>query len=146
MTDNSPDSPASGGRILIEAVDPDSGKMCEIELSHRRVDAVATRSLGHANECAHLVPFTLQQPRAIFEGLTEEADEDRRGVGWLCYCSKPPFRFDEAGNRLPSRENRVFLVFVNAQRIAYTWRWEKSDSNEPDMPERHESRFRRRAL
>jgi len=102
--------------------------------------------MGHANECAHLVPFTLQKPTAIFEGLTEERDEDRRGVGWLCYCSKPAFRFDEDGNRLPVIDGRVFLVFVNAKKVAYNWRWDRADSEDSDLPENHEARFQRKAL
>jgi len=40
----------------------------------------------------------------------------------------------------------VFLVFVNDEGIAYNWRWEKADEDEPDLPRRFKTRFKKRLI
>ncbi|GMU24541.1 MAG: hypothetical protein AMXMBFR13_46150 [Phycisphaerae bacterium] len=47
--------------------------------------------------------------------------------------------------RLPI-PRQVFLVFVNDEQIAYNWRWERSDPEEPTLPVDHQSRFKKRLL
>jgi hypothetical protein len=107
---------------------------------------VATRSMGHAKECAYMVPFTLQHPVGIFEGLKEDADEDPRGLGWYCYCSTPSYSYDENGKQIPPFPGRVFLVFVNRDKVAYNWYYDRVDASDQRFPERFETRFQRRAL
>src|SRR5437763_539717 len=89
------------GRVSLRAVDPQTGKPAEVLISHRRMHAVARRSLGHAKECGILVPYTLQHPTAIFEGIRKEEDEDERTPGWHCYCSKPSYSFSDDGEERP---------------------------------------------
>jgi hypothetical protein len=132
--------------ILIAAVDPVDGKTSEVQISFERMQTVARRSLGHAKECGYLLPYVLQNPTAIFEGLTIEADEDRRGVGWRCYCGVPAHSYRADGTEAPPYPGQVFLVFVNEERIAYNWRWEQADRDEPTLPHNHDRRFKRRLL
>ena len=134
------------GRVSLSAIDPQTGKDTEVLISHRRMHTVARRSLGHAKECGLLVPYTLQQPTAIFEGLRKDEDEDRRIPGWYCYCAKPACSFDENGEEQPPYPNEVFLVFVNRDKVAYNWRWARADKNDDRLPENYEERFERRAL
>ncbi len=134
------------GRISLRAIDPQTGQESEVLISHARMHAVARRSLGHARECGELVPHTLQHPTAIFEGLRRDEDEDKRAEGWFCYCSKPACSYDENGVEQPPYPKQVFLVFVNRDKVAYNWRWAKSDQTDDRLPENHEQRFERRAL
>ena len=131
--------------LMLQAVNPD-GSACEFLISYDRMQTVAKRSLGHANECGRIVPKILQEPTAIFEGLTRDSDEDRRGVGWRCYCGVPEQAFHADGTpRLPY-PGQVYLVFVNDEYVAYNWRWEKSDPDDPTLPVDHATRFKRRLL
>jgi hypothetical protein len=107
---------ASPGRVCLKAIDAASGKETEVLVSHRRMHTVGRRSLGHAAECGTLVPYALQHPNAIFEGLRHDSDEAGRTPGWYCYCCTPPCSFDEDGNRQPPYANQVFLVFVNREK------------------------------
>ena len=75
--------------LTLAAVNPADGTATEVLVSYDRMQAVGRRSLGQAKECGYLVPKVLQEPTAVFEGLREDEDEDRRGVGWRCYCSVP---------------------------------------------------------
>jgi hypothetical protein len=134
------------GRVRLGAIDPLSGGQTEVLISHRRMHAVARRSLGHAKECGILVPYALQHPTAIFEGLRRDDDEDRRSPGWYCYCTKPRRSFNENGEEQPAYPNQVFLVFVNREKVAYNWRWARADEADDKLPEGHEERFERRAL
>ena len=102
--------------------------------------------MGHANECGHIVPMILQQPTAIFEGLREDADEDRRGYGWRCYCGIPEHAYHADGTERPPYPGQVYLVFVNDEHVAYNWRWERADPDNPRLPENHQQRFKRKLL
>lgn len=135
-----------GRRVIIAAVDPVSGKTCEIQISHDRMRAVATRSMGQAKECAFTVPFILQHPTAIFEGLRREADDDRLEAGWRCYCGIPICAYKSDGSEINVYRGQVHLIFVNDQGVAYNWRWEKSSPDNPKLPIDHEERFTRQLL
>lgn len=84
--------------ILLDAIDPVTGKLCKVQISHARMMAIGRRSLGHASECAYIVPAILQKPTAIFEGLQNDEDEDKRGVGWRCYCGTPAVAYRADGS------------------------------------------------
>ena len=62
--------------ILLDAISPEDGKPCQIQVSFDRMQSVSRRSLGHASECGYIVPAILQKPTAIFEGLRQDDDED----------------------------------------------------------------------
>jgi hypothetical protein len=131
--------------LTLNAVEP-SGSPCEILISFDRMQAVARRSMGHAKECGILVPQVLQNPTAIFEGLRWDEDEDRRGVGWRCYCGVPAQAFNADGTTRPAYRGQVYLVFVNDENVAYNWRWEKADPDSPTLPVNYLQRFKERLL
>lgn len=133
--------------LTLNALDPVTGKSdAQVLVSFDRMQTVARRSLGQAKECGLIVPSILQTPTAVFEGLTSDEDEDRRGYGWRCYCGIPQHSYGPDG--LPGRPypRQVYLVFVNEDKVAYNWRWEKADPAEPNLPINHETRFKRKVL
>lgn len=141
------ESPESRREYLtLEAVEPKDGSNCSVQISYDRMQAVGRRSMGHAKECAYIVPMILQEPTAIFEGLRRDEDEDRWGYGWRCYCGVPRRAFGQDGTECPPYAGQVYLVFVNDERVAYNWRWEKADPDEPRLPINHQDRFKRRLL
>lgn len=132
--------------LTLEAVNPADGKACGILVSHDRMQAVARRSMGHAKECGLILPMIIQQPTAIFEGIRQDEDEDRQGYGWRCYCGIPESAYHSDGTKRTPYPNQVYLVFVNDESVAYNWRWEQADQDDPKLPKNHEERFRKRLL
>jgi hypothetical protein len=133
--------------LTLLAIDPADGKLsCEILVSYDRMQAVARRSLGHAKDCGLIVPAILQRPTAIFEGLRQDKDEDRRGFGWRCYCGIPDHGYRPDGAEARPYPGQVFLVFVNDERVAYNWRWEAADPDNAKLPISHANRFKKRLL
>ena len=132
--------------IILSAIEPATGKMTTVLLSHPRLLSVARRGKGQVMETGFIVPEILQRPTAIFEGLTQEEDEDRRGVGWHCYCGTPSKSYRTDGTVQNPFAGQVFLVFVNQDGIAYNWRWENADPADAKLPENHRLRFKRRLL
>lgn len=133
--------------LTIAAKDPVTGQLtAHVQISFERMQHVARRSSGHAKECAFIVPAVLQRPTAIFEGLTWDDDEDRRGYGWRCYCAIPDNAYRSDGTPRETYPGQVYLVFVNDENVAYNWRWEKADPDDPTRPINHLTRFRTRLL
>jgi hypothetical protein len=130
--------------LTVEARDPVSGQMGTVQISFDRMQAVARRSMAHAKECGVIVPQILQHPTAVFEGLRQDEDEDRQGVGWRCYCGIPEHAYHSDGSERSSNPGQVYLVFVNDEGVAYNWRWEKAAPDDPDLPQNHQDRFRER--
>jgi len=88
--------------LTLQALNPIDGKLtAEVQISFDRMQTVGRRSLGHAKECGFTVPVILQKPTAIFEGLTQDEDEDRRGYGWRCYCGIPESSYRSDGTPRP---------------------------------------------
>jgi hypothetical protein len=133
-------------RLALQAINPVDGTMGEVWVSFERIQAVGRRSMGHAKECGFIVPAILQRPTAIFEGLRQDEDEDQRGTGWRCYCGIPDHAYHADGTARSPYPGQVYLVFVNDERVAYNWRWEKADPNDQKLPENHETRFKTRVL
>ena len=117
-----------------------------MQISFDRMQAVAKRSMGQAKECGCIVPMILQNPAAIFEGLRRDEDEDRRGFGWRGYCGIPDCAYHLDGSKRPTYPNQVYLVFVNDENVAYNWRWEPADPDDPKLPVGHKDRFKKRLL
>ena len=132
--------------LLLNAIDPTDGKLITVQLLYDRLMVVSRLSVGFAKEAAFTVPHVLQRPIAIFEGLRRDEDEDPRGVGWRCYCGIPPCSYRLDGTDAPPHRGQVYMVFVNLDRIAYNWRWDKADCVNPDLPINYESRFKLRLL
>jgi len=132
--------------LMRPAVNPVDGMPFDVLISFDRLHIVAQRSLGQLTDAAYIVPEVLRHPRAIFEGLLRERDDDNRSAGWLCYCAIPERSYDDRGRPRATWPHKVFLVFVNDERVAYLWYWTKCDPEEPHLPEGHTKRFRRRVL
>jgi hypothetical protein len=133
--------------ITLQAIDPRDGSLaCEVLISYDRMQAVGKRSMGHAKECAFIVPMILQRPTAVFEGLRWDEDEDRSGYGWRCYCGVPDRAYHVDGRQRPPYPGQVYLVFVNDEGVAYNWRWEKADPHDRKLPVGHDERFRQKLL
>jgi hypothetical protein len=145
-----PDVPDNGESrrdyLTVEAINPIDGKTCEVFISYDRMRTVGMRSMGHAKECGYIVPAILQKPTAIFEGLRRDEDEDPKGVGWRCYCGIPENAYHSDGAKRAPYSRQVYLVFVNDDGVAYNWRWEKADPDDPNLPIDHQTRFRKRLL
>lgn len=132
--------------LTLQAIDPVDRSMTVVQVSFDRMQTVGRRSMGHAKECGLIVPMILQQPTAVFEGLRQDEDEDQRGVGWRCYCGIPEHAYHSDGTSRSPYPGHVYLVFVNDDAVAYNWRWEKADSDDPQLPQNHLARFRTRLL
>lgn len=132
--------------LQIDAVDPNNGKPTKVLISYDRLQIVAKRSMGHAKEAAYIVPHVLQKPTAVFEGLRQDEDEDRRGVGWRCYCGIPLHSYRTDGSEGLPYKKQIYLVFVNRDGIAYNWRWEKADPSSTDLPINYQTRFKTRLI
>jgi hypothetical protein len=130
----------------LDAFDPETKGACKIEISFNRMQVVSRRGLVQASECAYIVPAVLAKPKAVFEGIRRDEDEDHYegGVGWRCYCGIPAQSYRADGTPAAPYEDEVFLVFVNDQRVAYNWRWEKCDPDNPGLPIDHLARFTKR--
>ena len=128
------------------AINPSDGKPYDVHITHDRMNFIARIGKSLIFEAAYIVPHILQNPRAIFEGLRSDNDEDKRGYGWRCYCGIPDYRYDNHGDALPPWPDKVFCVFVNSESIIYNWRWEKRALEESGLPINYENRFHERLL
>ena len=72
-----------------------------------------------------------------FQGIRWEKDEDKDRPGWRCYCAKPTYMYDQRGDKVKSDPQRVFLVFIDEEGVAYNWRWDWADANDSETPEGH---------
>lgn len=133
---------------VLKAFNPATGKLdTTVQISFERMRRVASRGLGHASEAAFILPYVLENPCAVYEGIRWENDEDksREGApGWRCYCAIPLNAFRQNGDKIAPYANQVFVVFVNHERVAYNWRWERSDPEDEFAPIGHKDRFKRR--
>jgi len=126
--------------IFLDAFNPIDCQFYKVTVRGTKADWVRQIGVGATKVLHEIVPPTLRNPTAVFRGL-----RDRDAANWLCYVGLPARAYDyETGNRVPPWENEVFLVFVNDNRVVYSWRWEKSDPCDPRLPKGHESRFDRR--
>ena len=132
--------------ILLDAFDPETNGPCKVQISHRRMQAVARRGIVQASECGRIVPAILLHPKAIFEGIRWDEDEDKYegSAGWRCYCGIPAHSYRGDGSAAPPYPDEVYLVFINDEHVAYNWRWEKCDPDDPRLPTSHSERFKRR--
>jgi len=124
---------------------PDLRLIC---LQERITFAKQLGYFGAIMEAVKLVPFTLKNPIAIFEGLRPPDDKySGESPGWLCYCSRPICDFTRSGQECNPKPRKVFLVFVNDDRIIFDWGWEDADGEALDdkryMPRDYKTRFRK---
>ena len=98
-------------KLAIKAFDPITGGEMVVYISQDRLLVIGKRSQGQTLEAAYLVPQTLQCHGPVFEGLCSEEDEDRRGVGWRCYCSLPDRSYTQDGERRSPRADKFSWSF-----------------------------------
>ncbi len=127
--------------LQLEAASPGTQENCVVRISFDRMQAVARRSLAHVKECGNIVPFILQHPTGIFEGLRR--DEDKRGYGWRCYCGIPEVAYHSDGTPRSTYPGQIYVVFVNDDGVAYNWRWEKCDPDDFSLPIDYQKRFKK---
>jgi len=96
-------------RLCIEALDPETGHTCVVQISQQRLLTIAKWGAWAVKEAAQIVPDVLQHPLTVFEGLRQDEDEDPRGVGWRCYCGKPTLRFQRTARKRTRNPTRSFL-------------------------------------
>lgn len=94
-------------------------------------------------EMTKILPEILKSPKAIFEGIRWDEDEDREvdADGWRCYVGIPKLSFDKDGKQGAPWKDEVYLVFVNADGVVYNWRWEDCDSDNTTVPHGYVERF-----
>ena len=137
-TEDLPSRKARQGYVSLSAIDPRDGAQFEVYVSPARMEAVAKRGMHAVLELTEVVTKGLTRPVRIYEGIRHDSDSDTHSEAddWLCYVAKPDKDYRTPGSEMPSppREGRLFLVFVNSDRVAYTWRWELASQEEPDEP------------
>ena len=140
---------ARRGYEYFDALDPGGSEPVRVGISPQRQGSTAKRGKGPIREMAETVPACLKCPERIYEGIRRDDDEDRGDCdGWRCYVFRPdhawkngrnpgdpPVRMDEGW------PDEVFLVFVNDECVAYTWRWEGCDPDDVTRPEGWRDRF-----
>ncbi len=133
----------------LDAINPKDGSKFAVKISHKRMQTVAYRGKGHVLEMAYVLPKVLTEPKAIFEGLCRDKDEPKHDYssGWLCYVGKPSLAYCSDGREVESWENEMFLVYINDEKVVYSWRWEKAVVDDIDLwSQGHQRRFEKRVL
>ena len=123
--------------LIRQALDPNTGQIgLEIKIRADRIQGMAKRNNKDDEENAITLIEALRNPNAIFGGLRLDDDP-----AWFCYAYRPV----KLSSDRP--ENRVFLVFINADMVAYNWDWAEADSRALSrgeyLPDDYKSRFRK---
>jgi len=127
---------------VLQAFNPRDGQFIPVFVRESKAEVVRRRGVGPARELGECVPPTLSLPHAVFRGLRDQDEEEG-----LCYVGHPDRSFDyKSGNRVPPPAGEVFLVFVNEQRIVYTWGWERMSPDNAELPEGYATRFKERLV
>src|SRR5690349_20723974 len=95
-------------RLCIQALDPANRQTCLVQISQYRLLTIAKWGPWAVKETAEVVPYVLQHPLAVFQGLRLDEDEPLQGTGWRCYCGKPIKRFQKDGSEANADPNHVF--------------------------------------
>lgn len=130
----------------VQACDPHDGGVWDVLIASDKIAWAGQNGWGHAHDLAFLVPWSLLNIKQMYRGVRDderEIDED----SWLCYVAAPSFAHDHKRKvKVAAWPNQVFLVFVNAQRVAFNWYWCKCDAYDPDAPLDCDSRFKEKVF
>lgn len=150
MSENAPRRAIKGkvrdrpGYAKLQARDPTDGKFWDVLISPGRLNWI--RRVGGAliHETRYIVPAVLKDPTAIYQGLLSDEDEDKFGDvdGWLCYLGQPCYAYDGAGKQYPALPGLNYLIFLNAERVAYAWRFDQDER----LPDSYDHRFKERLI
>jgi hypothetical protein len=126
----------------LDAINPRDGQLFHVIVKYDKKEAIKWHGVGRVRELIELVPPIVRNPKAVFRGVRDRVE--RR---WLCYVGLPDCAYDRvSGHRIPPWPGKVFLVFVNANRVVYNWRWDPADLDKPYLPEQYEIRFDKQLL
>ena len=129
----------------LQARDPDNlTGWIDVRISIERAEEIKRRGPDHLTDMALFVPRAVEEPFAMYRGI-------RRGQGilddWLCYvCAPEQMITGKMQPPKPVDPGDLFLVWVNGERIAYLWRWEKPDPAKPGYPRDADLRFNERII
>ncbi len=65
------------------------------------------------------------------------------GVATVAFPNPVIDPMEHPDRRTPAQ---VYLVFINDDGVAYNWRWDRADPDEPSLPVGYQTRFRKRLL
>lgn len=131
----------------MQAVDPVDGSLFDVLIPANKLEWVCKQGKGAILELHHSVRHVLSQPRQIFQGLCRDEDDTVDGTeNWLCYSGVPNVRYVKESGEIRPTKNRVLLVFVNAERTVYTYRWSEENPSMPGYPTDYDERFKRKLL
>ena len=76
-----------------------------------------------------LCPKRSTVPMRFLKGLRFDDDEPRHcdSQGWRCYAKHPARRYNDKGGTFATPKGRIFLVFVDTDKIVYNWTWDETD-------------------
>lgn len=135
------------GYLTFDAICPNTGKLVDVYVSIDRGKYMASKGSGAVYTLAHNVKWVLTHPSTIFEGIRSDNDESKIGeIGSFCYAGHPQYYYDTNGREKAPREDKIFLVFVNSDMVAYQWYWDSISADNPNWPDGHAIRFRNRVL
>lgn len=129
------------GCYVIDALDPSDPNGVEVQsvwIEQAQIEGLTRCHLTARFHRLRLLPEVLKKPTVVFGGLERPSQEEG-----ICYVGRPPHDFPKERIEVPAPPGKVFLVFVTESGKVFDWRWEKSDTEKPDYPEKWEERFRR---
>ena len=125
-----------------QAVDPVDGTEMAVLLPSRIIRWAHRQGKGALVELHESVSRVLIEPRGLFQGIRRDhEDESGHTDGWLCYSGDPDTRYDYRTGETIDRGLRVYMVYLNKEKVIYHVRWEKEDSIVPGLPADRDNRF-----
>ena len=136
-----------------KAINPETGKPdLDVMFDIDKIKYLALRKRKADLLRSTLADDALLHPRAIFQGIRFDEDEKHscNSPGWLCYCGYPPIDFRFTGEETSPPPRKVFLVFVNEEKIVYNWGWDQADPDAWDegkyLPIDYQNRFQEQVI
>ena len=124
--------------FIYPALDVIAGGFWDVRIFERDIVRKAGIDVGRAKEAAFCTQEVLKQPRRVYQGLRDRGEDE-----WLCYCGIPLNSYHPNGTPRPPKEDRLFLVYVNCDRVAYDWSWVDCNPDHTAIPVDYLSRFKR---
>lgn len=126
---------------LFEALDVIAGGTWAVRIWDKDIVRRAGITCGRGLEAAFCTKEVLANPSRVFQGIREEGEDE-----WLCYCGIPKKAYHPDGTPKGPREDQVFLVCVNCDRVAYNWMWCDCDPDNTTVPVKATTRFLRQVF
>lgn len=114
----------------VDPREPESGTTIEIRIPYSDVQHSMKHNPGRAWQLT-TADHVLREPERIYEGVRREGEDDRDG--W-CYVGRPKRVCLGSDRWIPLPKGCVYVVFVSSRFIAYEWRIEHADPDDPEGP------------